>query len=142
MTSTPDPIAYGPTGYRCGCGKPAHSNLVPCAADLDLARVGETVKVATAEAVGAELPHGIAALIDDAPALVAEVRRLRARVWELERPAVEAKRAEVRDSYLQLAAQCREDRDHEGAFDVDCRLREREEQWAREDAAVLPPSGA
>ncbi|MEU7010404.1 hypothetical protein [Streptomyces sp. NPDC046332] len=25
-----DPIAYGPTGIRCGCGKDAHSNLVPC----------------------------------------------------------------------------------------------------------------
>ncbi|KAA6211752.1 hypothetical protein CP979_26450 [Streptomyces filamentosus] len=25
-----DPIAYGPTGIPCGCGKPAHSNLVPC----------------------------------------------------------------------------------------------------------------
>lgn len=30
---TPDPIAYGPTGYRCGCGKDAHSNLVPCHPD-------------------------------------------------------------------------------------------------------------
>ncbi|MFB6813064.1 hypothetical protein ACFCV8_00755 [Streptomyces sp. NPDC056347] len=27
---TPDPLAYGPTGYRCGCGKDAHSNLTPC----------------------------------------------------------------------------------------------------------------
>lgn len=42
-----DPLAYGPSGIRCGCGKPAHSNLVPCqpdepvdaAADLD-ARYG------------------------------------------------------------------------------------------------------
>ena len=25
-----DPITYGPTGIRCGCGKDAHSNLVPC----------------------------------------------------------------------------------------------------------------
>ena len=25
-----DPIAYGLTGIPCGCGKPAHSNLVPC----------------------------------------------------------------------------------------------------------------
>ena len=30
---TPDPIAYGPTGYTCGCGKPAHSNLTPCTPD-------------------------------------------------------------------------------------------------------------
>ena len=29
----PDPIAYGPRGYRCGCGKNAHSNLVPCTPD-------------------------------------------------------------------------------------------------------------
>ncbi|MFE3583749.1 coiled-coil domain-containing protein [Streptomyces vinaceus] len=29
----PDPISYGPRGYRCGCGKDAHSNLVPCTPD-------------------------------------------------------------------------------------------------------------
>lgn len=63
----------------------------------------------------------------------AEVRRLRARVAELERPAVEAGRAEVRQSLMELSRQAREDRDFEGAFDVDCRLREREEQWSRED---------
>lgn len=28
-----DPLAYGPTGVRCGCGKDAHSNLVPCQPD-------------------------------------------------------------------------------------------------------------
>ncbi|MEU0634365.1 hypothetical protein [Streptomyces sp. NPDC005989] len=28
--SAPDPLTYGPTGYRCGCGKDAHSNLTPC----------------------------------------------------------------------------------------------------------------
>jgi hypothetical protein len=66
----------------------------------------------------------------------AEVRRLKARIAELERPAVEAKRNEIRQSYAELAAQCREDRDHEGAFEVECRLRAREQQWAREDAAV------
>ncbi|MFF4848733.1 hypothetical protein [Streptomyces sp. NPDC001194] len=31
--TTPDPISYGPRGYRCGCGKDAHSNLVPCTPD-------------------------------------------------------------------------------------------------------------
>lgn len=31
--TAPDPLAYGPRGYRCGCGKNAHSNLVPCAED-------------------------------------------------------------------------------------------------------------
>lgn len=33
---SPDPIAYGPTGYRCGCGKDAHSNLTPCAPDPEI----------------------------------------------------------------------------------------------------------
>lgn len=28
-----DPIAYGSSGIRCGCGKDAHSNLVPCQQD-------------------------------------------------------------------------------------------------------------
>lgn len=36
MTDTqPDPLAYGAAGYRCGCGKNAHSNLVPCQLDED-----------------------------------------------------------------------------------------------------------
>ncbi|MEU3903251.1 hypothetical protein AB0F20_05480 [Streptomyces goshikiensis] len=34
----PDPIAYGPTGYQCGCGKDAHSNLVPCAPEAGESR--------------------------------------------------------------------------------------------------------
>lgn len=66
----------------------------------------------------------------------AEIDRLRARVAELERPAVEANRAEIRQSYRGLAAQAREAGDYEGAFEVDCRLREREEQWKREDAVA------
>lgn len=36
MTSQPHPLAYGPTGIPCGCGKDAHSNLVPCLPDLPL----------------------------------------------------------------------------------------------------------
>ncbi|MFG2352630.1 hypothetical protein [Streptomyces sp. NPDC048521] len=86
---------------------------------------------ADAAFIAAMSPETVKAMAD-------EIRRLRARVWELERPAVEKQRDEVRDSYAQLAAQCREDRDHESAFDVECRLREREEQWAREDAAACP----
>ena len=70
---------------------------------------------------------------------VAELNRLRARVWELERPAVEAKRNEIRESYADLVAAAEETKDFEGAFDVQCRLREREEQWAREDAATPAP---
>lgn len=71
-------------------------------------------------------------------ALVAEVNRLRARVTELERPAVEAKRNEIRASYAELINACEETKDFEGAFDVQCRLREREDQWKTEDAAAVP----
>ncbi|MFD8488679.1 hypothetical protein [Streptomyces sp. NPDC059712] len=70
-------------------------------------------------------------------ASAAKVRRLKARVAELERPAVEARRAEIRQSFTELIAQAEQDRDYEGAFEVRCRLRDREEQWAREDAAPL-----
>lgn len=33
LALSPDPIAYGPRGYRCGCGKDAHSSLTPCLPD-------------------------------------------------------------------------------------------------------------
>ncbi|MGW5173188.1 hypothetical protein ACWERY_02320 [Streptomyces sp. NPDC004082] len=36
-----DPLAYGPTGIPCGCGKAAHSNLVPCQPDEQPAVEGE-----------------------------------------------------------------------------------------------------
>ncbi|MFJ5057739.1 hypothetical protein ACIP72_36930, partial [Streptomyces cyaneofuscatus] len=49
----------------------------------------------------------------------------------------EAKRNEIRQSFAELAAQAREDRDHEGAADVELLLRDREEQWRREDAAAV-----
>jgi hypothetical protein len=71
----------------------------------------------------------------DVEALLDEVCRQRDRIAELERPAVEARRAEVRQSFTELIAQAEQDRDFEGAFDVRCRLREREEQWATEDAS-------
>ncbi|MEU7149145.1 hypothetical protein AB0B15_14085 [Streptomyces sp. NPDC045456] len=67
-----------------------------------------------------------------------ENARLTARNRELERRAVEAGRAEIRQSYAELISQCEQDRDHEGAFDVRCRLREREEQWKREDEGRWP----
>lgn len=35
LPATPDPLAYGPTGVPCGCGKDAHSNLVPCQPDVE-----------------------------------------------------------------------------------------------------------
>ncbi|GAA0500966.1 hypothetical protein [Streptomyces olivaceiscleroticus] len=69
-----------------------------------------------------------------------ENARLRARIAELERPAIEAKRNEIRSSYTELISTCEETKDFEGAFDVQCRLREREEQWQREDAENFPQS--
>jgi hypothetical protein len=56
-----------------------------------------------------------------------------ARVAEMERPAVERHRAEVRESYRQLAAQAREDGDFEGEVVVQQQLVEREAVWGRED---------
>jgi hypothetical protein len=76
----------------------------------------------------------------DVETLIAEVRRLRGRLWELERPSTEAERNALRQSFMELAAQASEDHDHEGAFDLDCQLREREEQWKREDAAAVSPA--
>ncbi|MGX1254097.1 hypothetical protein RKD48_006608 [Streptomyces ambofaciens] len=58
------------------------------------------------------------------------------RITELERPAVEAKRNEIRASFTSTIAQAQEDRDHEGAFALECQLREREEQWKRKDEAA------
>lgn len=72
----------------------------------------------------------------DVGVLLAALRRAHARITELERPAVEAKRNEIRQSFTELIAAAEETRDFEGAFDVQCRLREREEQWAAEDAAA------
>lgn len=77
---------------------------------------------------------------EDLPALVADVKRLRARLWEHERPATEAERNALRQSFMELAAQAHEDRDYEGAFEVECRLRDREEQWKAEDAARTAPA--
>lgn len=68
-----------------------------------------------------------------------EIRRLKARIRDLERPAVEAKRAEIRSSFIELIAQAEQDRDFQGAFDVQCLLREREEAWAAEDATQTTP---
>ena len=36
---------------------------------------------------------------------------------------------------MELAAQAREDRDYEGQATVELQLRDREEQWKREDTA-------
>ena len=69
------------------------------------------------------------ALSDAAEAL----RANRDRIVELERPAVERHRREVRESYRWLASHAREDGDFEGEAVVSQQLAEREQLWRRED---------
>lgn len=56
-----------------------------------------------------------------------------ARVRELERPAVEVKRNEIRSSYVELISQAEQDRDHEGAALVAQLLADAEAMWRRND---------
>lgn len=79
-------------------------------------------------------PRALPLYTSDVPGLVAEVERLKARVRELERPAVEAERAKIRSSYTELISQAEQDRDHEGGAVLAEHLRDREQQWAAEDA--------
>jgi hypothetical protein len=72
--NTPDPLAYGPTGVPCGCGKDAHSNLVPCQPDP---LTGQQLDDIDAWA-NSPLGPGVAAEQRLFASLVAEVRRLRA----------------------------------------------------------------
>ena len=58
-----------------------------------------------------------------------------ARVAELERPSVEARRNEIRSTYTELISQAEQDRDHEGAATLTLQLRESEAKWAAEDKA-------
>lgn len=90
-------------------------------------------------AVRAERDRARAALseaCDQVAELESDLGGAMARIAELERPAIEAKRNEIRQSFTELIAAAEEAKDFEGAFDVQCRLREREEQWKREDGAV------
>ena len=57
------------------------------------------------------------------------------RAWVAKHPDPEVRRNEIRQSYSALAAQAEQDRDHEGAAELNLQLREREEQWKRDDAA-------
>jgi hypothetical protein len=69
------------------------------------------------------------ALSEAAEALRAD----RDRIAELERPAIERHRREVRESYRWLASHAGEDCDFEGEAVVRQQLAEREAVWARED---------
>jgi hypothetical protein len=71
--NTPDPLAYGPTGVPCGCGKDAHSNLVTCQPDP---LTGQQLDDIDAWA-NSPLGPGVAAEQRLFASLVAEVRRLR-----------------------------------------------------------------
>ncbi|MFF6847048.1 hypothetical protein [Streptomyces antimycoticus] len=96
----------------------------------------------------AHAPDDIAALLDELDRLRAErqetngklaeltmaLRAAEKRVAELERPAIEARRNAIRDSYREMAAQAREDRDHEGEQGALRRLEQREAEWVAEDA--------
>ncbi|MET7458478.1 hypothetical protein ACWEPZ_37660 [Streptomyces sp. NPDC004288] len=107
-------------------------------ADALRARVDEVERAYTFDT--AELKQRIAeleaerhstneALSDAAEAL----RENQHRIAELERPAVERHRREVRESYQWLAAHAGEDGDFEGEAAVRRQLAEREAVWARED---------
>lgn len=87
---------------------------------------GATARVAELEA---ERHVTNEALSEAAEAL----RENRTRIAELERPAAERHRREVRESYRWLAAQAGEDGDFEGEAVVKQQLAEREAVWARED---------
>lgn len=75
-------------------------------------------------------------LLAELAAVRAERDQARARVAELVQPEIEAMRNKVRDSYAELIAAAKETKDYEGAFEVQCRLADREAQWRREDEAA------
>ncbi|MER5653498.1 hypothetical protein ABT076_10830 [Streptomyces sp. NPDC002131] len=75
----------------------------------------------------------ITPLLDVVARLAAERDEARARVRELERPAIEAKRNEIRSSYVELISQAEQDRDSEGAAQVAQLLADAEAMWRRED---------
>ena len=66
----------------------------------------------------------------------ARAEKAEARLAEMERPSTEAERNALRQSFMELAVQAREDRDYEGQASVELQLREREEQWKRQDATT------
>lgn len=109
---------------RCPRALPVYAVDVPAL----LARINE---------LEAERHSTNEALSEAAEALRAKDQRiaeLETRVDALERPAIEAKRTEIRSSYTELIAQAEQDRDYEGSFTLQGQLDEREAQWAAEDA--------
>jgi hypothetical protein len=64
------------------------------------------------------------------------IEELAGRIAGRERPEVEAQRNRVRASFTEIIAQAEQDRDYEGAFTLQCQLRDRENEWAREDRSA------
>lgn len=93
------------------------------AADRAISRTGE-LQTAVQDAFGSLL------------AMQIERDAALARVTELERPAVEAKRAEIRGSLTELISSAEEDHDAEGAAMCSARLDEHEKTWRDEDTAA------
>lgn len=77
--------------------------------------------------------EGILQVVKDRESYQGWLRQAEARIVELERPSIEARRNEIRSTYTELSSQAEQDRDHEGAAVVQQQLREREAVWARED---------
>jgi chromosome segregation ATPase len=111
--------SLSPNGEKRKVPFPLGDTLTP-AVDWLIARIAE---------LEAERHTTNEALTDAAETL----RANRDRIAELERPVIEAERNEIRQSFAELVSAAEETKDYEGAFDVQCRLREREEQWKRED---------
>lgn len=65
-----------------------------------------------------------------------ETARLRAELVALKRPDIARRQRKDRESYEALIAQAREDKDFEGAFDVEVKLAEAESRWRRENDEV------
>lgn len=120
-------------------GIPLSAHLVQDASRLSAEREAEIVKFrddchpVLGILAAARVHDALADLSAELAAVRQERDGARRRVRELERPAVQAHRNEIRSSYMGLANQARTERDFKAVCAIECRLQEREEQWARDD---------
>jgi hypothetical protein len=133
MTTTPD-LANTFDQFESPEERQARWEAAVLAAGREIDRNALRVYMAVADAEQRQLAEDWAKSVSSSDA---EIRRLKARIRELEPPVVEAKRNEIRQSYAELIAAAEETKDFEGAFDVQCRLREHEEQWRDEDRPAV-----
>lgn len=137
-TTNTTPATELPTGgpiCTTAAARAAGLDIPPAPAEL-AAMAGQIVRT-TANPHGpeADLARAVPLMLEALADAQRERDEALARVAELERPEIEAKRNEIRSSYSELIAQAQQAGDHEGAFEVQCRLRDREAQWKTEDAA-------